>query len=147
MGWQRAKTQAGGSTMSGSEIDFNRNEVFSKETALEIGEEEKAHVNLLRSALGSSAVAKPNINLNALGIGFGSETEFLTVARLLQDIGVSGYSGAVSLFRTPELVKTAARLLAAESVSTCQLREVRFVNCHSRGVRPVMRLNAFEKWL
>jgi hypothetical protein len=107
--------QAGGSTVGGSEIDFNRNEVFSKETALEIGAEERAHVNLLRSALGSSAVAKPNIDLNALGIGFGSETEFLTVARLLEDIGVSGYSGAVSLFRTPELVKTAARLLAAES--------------------------------
>jgi hypothetical protein len=110
-----ANPQAGGSTVGGSEINFNRNEVFSKETALEIGEEERAHVNLLRSALGSSAVAKPNINLNALGIGFGSETEFLTVARLLEDIGVSGYSGAVSLFRTPELVKTAARLLAAES--------------------------------
>jgi Ferritin-like domain len=72
-----ANPQAGGATVGGSETDFSRNEVFSKETALEIGEEERAHVNLLRSALGSSAVAKPNINLNALGIGFGSETEFL----------------------------------------------------------------------
>ncbi len=75
--------------MGGSEIDFNRNEVFSKEIALETGEDERAHVNLLRSALGSSAVAKPKNNLNALGIGFGSETEFLTVARLLEDNLVS----------------------------------------------------------
>jgi hypothetical protein len=48
-------------------------------------------------------------------VGFGNQTDFLTVARLLEDFGVSGYSGAVSLFKTPELVKTAARLLAAES--------------------------------
>ena len=110
-----ANPPAGGSTAGGSEIKFDRNELFSKEIALEIGEEERAHVTLLRNALGSSAVAKPNINLNALGVGFGNQTDFLTVARLLEDLGVSGYSGAVSLFRTSELVKTAARLLAAES--------------------------------
>ena len=110
-----ANPPAGGSTAGGSEIKFDRNELFSKEIALEIGEEERAHVTLLRNALGSSAVAKPNINLNALGVGFGNQTDFLTVARLLEDLGVSGYSGAVSLFRTSEFVKTAARLLAAES--------------------------------
>ena len=110
-----ANPPEGGSTVGGSKVEFERNELFSKEIALEIGDEERAHVNLLRSALGSSAVAKPNLNLNALGIGFGNQTDFLTVARLLEDLGVSGYSGAVSLFRTPDLIKTAARLLAAES--------------------------------
>lgn len=110
-----ANPPAGGSTVGGSEVKFDRNELFSEEIALEIGEEERAHVNLLRVALGSSAVAKPNIDLNALGIGFGTQTDFLTVARLLEDLGVSGYSGAVSLFKTPKLVRMAARLLAAES--------------------------------
>lgn len=43
----------------------------------EIGVDERAHVILLRNALGSAAVAKPNINLNALGIGFGNQVDFL----------------------------------------------------------------------
>ena len=106
---------AGGYTVGGAEVKFDRNELFSKEVALEIGEEERAHVSLLRSALGSAAVAKPNINLNALGIGFGNQTDFLTVARLLEDIGVSAYSGAASLLKTPEVIKAAARLLATEA--------------------------------
>lgn len=106
---------AGGSTMGGAEVTFDRNELFSKEVALEIGAEERAHVSLLRSALGSAAIAKPNINLNALGIGFGNQTDFLIVARLLEDIGVSAYSGAASLLKTPEIIKTAARLLATEA--------------------------------
>ena len=77
-----------GSTVGGSEVRFDRNELFSKEIALEIGEEERTHVILLRSALGSFAVAKSNITLNALGIGFVNQTDFLTVARLLEDLGV-----------------------------------------------------------
>ena len=70
---------------------------------------------LLRNALGSAAVAKPNINLNALGIGFGNQTDFLTVARILEDIGVSAYCGAAGMLKTPEIITTAARLLATEA--------------------------------
>ena len=75
----------------------------------------RAHVVLLRNALGSAAVAKPNINLNALGIGFGNQTHFLTVARILEDIGVSVYCGAVGMLKTPEIITTAARLLATKA--------------------------------
>jgi Ferritin-like domain len=105
----------GGTTAGGSQVKFDNNEIFSRDIAAEIGSDERAHVVLLRDALGSSAVAKPNINLNALGIGFGNQTDFLTVARILEDIGVTAYAGAAGMLRTPEIITTAARLLAAEA--------------------------------
>ena len=106
---------SGGETTGGSQVTFDNNEIFSRDIAAEIGSDERAHVILLRSALGTAAVAKPNINLNALGIGFGSQVDFLTVARILEDIGVTAYTGAAGMLKTPGVITTAARLLAAEA--------------------------------
>src|SRR6202012_841387 len=69
----------------------------------------------IRSALGKLAVARPNINLNALGFGFGSENDFVKASRMLEDIGVSAYAGAAGLLTTPGIITTAGRLLAAEA--------------------------------
>jgi Ferritin-like domain len=55
--------------VGGSRVNFVNDEVFSGEIAEEIATDEKAHVALIRAALGTKAGAKPNINLNALGIG------------------------------------------------------------------------------
>lgn len=55
---------------------------------------------LLRTALSGAGVipvAKPEINLNALGTGFGNELEFLTPARVFEDIGVSAYGGGAQV--------------------------------------------------
>jgi hypothetical protein len=106
---------SGGETTGGSQVTFDNNEIFSRDIAAEIGSDERAHVILLRSALGTAAVAKPNINLNALGIGFGNQVDFLAVARVLEDIGVTAYTGAVGMLKTPGVITTAARLLAAEA--------------------------------
>jgi hypothetical protein len=106
---------AGGTTVGGSQVNFSDDEIFSHEIAAEIGADERAHVSLLRSALGNATVAKPNLNLNALGFGFGNQTEFLRAARILEDIGVTAYSGAAGLLKTPGIITTAARLLAAEA--------------------------------
>src|SRR5580698_2540457 len=106
---------SGGKTTGGSQVTFDNNEIFSRDIAAEIGSDERAHVILLRSALGDAAVAKPNINLNALGIGFGNQVDFLTVARILEDIGVTAYTGAAGMLKTPGVITTAARLLAAEA--------------------------------
>jgi hypothetical protein len=106
---------SGGETAGGAKVNFDNNEIFSRDIAAEIGSDERAHVILLRSALGTAAVAKPNINLNALGIGFGSQVDFLTVARILEDIGVTAYTGAAGMLKTPGVITTAARLLAAEA--------------------------------
>jgi hypothetical protein len=65
--------------------------------ANEIYNDELLHVKYLRTALGGVAVAEPHINLNALGIGFDSQAEFLTLARAFEDTGVSTYAGAATL--------------------------------------------------
>jgi hypothetical protein len=52
--------------------------------AAEILKDEMLHVQYLRTALGAMAVAEPAINLNALGIGFASQAQFLTLARAFE---------------------------------------------------------------
>ena len=106
----------GGATTGGKKVAFSNALVFSQQITSEIGVDERAHVVLLRSFLGSAAIAKPNINLNALGIGFGSQNEFLTLARVFEDIGVSAYAGAAYLLTTPFIIQTAARILAVEAL-------------------------------
>jgi hypothetical protein len=71
---------AGGTTIGGGQVTFSNNLIFSHDIAAEIGSDERAHVVLLRSALGSAAVAKPNLNLNALGFGFGNQNDFLKLS-------------------------------------------------------------------
>lgn len=61
--------------------------------AAQIAADEKTHVELLRSALSSAAVAMPNINLGALGT-INNQTLFLQIARAFEDTGVSAYIGA-----------------------------------------------------
>ncbi len=106
---------SGGTTQGGKQVTFSNSLVFSGAITAEIGTDERAHVKLLRSFLGSAAIARPNINLDALNMGFGSENEFLTLARIFEDIGVSAYAGAAYLLQTPLVIQTAARILATES--------------------------------
>jgi len=112
----------GGTTTGGSQVTFSNNLVFSHDIAAEIGSDERAHVVLLRNALGSAAIAKPNINLNALGFGFGNQNDFLRLSRIFEDVGVSAYGGAAGLLSTPSIITTAARILAAESEHVATVR-------------------------
>ncbi len=108
--------ESGGTTTGGSQVSFPNNLAFSQAITEEIGVDERAHVLLLQSFLGAgNYIAKPNINLNALGIGFANESQFLTLARIFEDIGVSAYGGAAYLLTTPFVIQTAARILATES--------------------------------
>lgn len=113
---------SGGATTGGSKVTFSNNLVFTAAIGAEIGSDERAHVVLLRSFLGSAAIAKPNLNLNALGLGFGSENEFLTLSRIFEDIGVSAYAGAAGLLTTPLVITTAARILATEAEHVATIR-------------------------
>lgn len=106
----------GGVTTGGSKVSFANSLVFTQAITAEIGADERNHVTLLQSFLGSLAIAKPNINLNALGLGFGSQNEFLALARIFEDIGVTAYAGAAYLLTTPLVIQTAARILAVEAL-------------------------------
>jgi len=105
----------GGTTKGGTKVSFSQEEAILHDIATQIGADERAHVVLLRGALGSSAVAMPNIDLSALGFGFGSQNDFLRAARILEDIGVTAYSGAAGMLKTPDIIAAAAGLLGAEA--------------------------------
>ena len=111
-----SNSPTGGVTIGGSKVAFSNSLIFSQAITAEIGSDERAHVVLLRSFLGAAAIAKPHINLLALGFGFGSENDFLTLARIFEDIGVTAYAGAAYLLQTPFVIQTAARILATESL-------------------------------
>ena len=110
-----------GPTMGGNQVTFANSLVFTSAVALEIAADERAHVKLLQTALGSSAISKPTINLNALGFGFGSQNDFLKLARIFEDIGVTAYAGAAPLLSSA-VIGTAARILAAEAEHVANIR-------------------------
>ena len=113
----------GGMTTGGKKVTLANNLVFTGPILGQIGSDERAHVTLLQSFLGQgNFIAKPNINLNALGIGFGSEAEYLTLSRIFEDIGVSAYGGAAYLLSTPLVIQTAARILAVEAEHVATVR-------------------------
>jgi hypothetical protein len=114
---------SGGATTGGMKVGFNNAFQFDTfATFSVIANDERNHVALLRSALGGQAIARPNINLGALGFGFGNQYDAVKLARIFEDIGVSAYSGAAGLLSTPSVITTAARILAAEGEHSAGLR-------------------------
>lgn len=103
----------------GAKVTFTDSRVA--DIAAEINSDETLHVKYLRSALGGIAVAEPTINLNALGIGFATQAQFLTLARAFEDTGVSAYAGAATLLSGNNL-QAAAQILAVEAYHAGNLR-------------------------
>jgi hypothetical protein len=93
---------------------------------LELAEDERTHVTLLQTAimdiLGANAIAEPAINLDALGIGFANQTQFLQLARAFEDVGVTAYGGAAPLIQSKTILGYAARILAVEALHSGNIR-------------------------
>ena len=108
-----------GATVGGSIVAMDNR---AMQVARDIANEEQMHVRLLRTALGSAAIAKPAINLAALGIGFGNITEFLTLARAFEDVGVTAYGGAAPLISSKAILAAAAGIALTEAQHAGVLR-------------------------
>jgi hypothetical protein len=112
---------SGGTTTGGSQVTFSNGLLFSSQLAQEIATDERAHVTLLRSVLGGNAIARPNIYLGALGFGFGSQNDFIKLARIFEDIGITAYAGSSNQLSSA-VIQTAARILATEAEHAAGLR-------------------------
>lgn len=112
-----------GISTGGHPIAFTDNTV--QQIAVELAADELEHIVLLQKAiyqLGGTPIARPPINLNALGFGFGSQAEFLRLARVFEDIGVTAYGGAAPLIANKTILGYAARILAVEAVHSGNIR-------------------------
>jgi hypothetical protein len=111
----------GGTSMAtgGAKVTFTDSRLA--DIAAEILNDEILHVKFLRSALGSAAVAEPAIKLDALGIGFANQNEFLTLSRAFEDTGVSAYAGAATLL-TGNNLQAAAQILGTEAYHAGNIR-------------------------
>lgn len=81
--------------------------------AEQVALDEQQHVRFLRAAL-RDPVAKPAINLEALGLGFRNQNEFLILSRAFEDLGVSAYAGAAKLISNRDILEAAAQIALTE---------------------------------
>ena len=113
-------TGKSGRTTGGARVPFANAQL--RRTAEEICADEVAHVRFLRKALGGAAIAKPAINLAAMKVGFGSDAEFVAVARAFEDLGVSAYRGAARLIENKDYLDAAAGILSTEAYHAGNIR-------------------------
>lgn len=110
----------GGGTVQGAPAKLTGLSQQATDLLNEIYFDELSHVNDLRSALSSKAVARPTLKLDALGAITASN--YISYARLIEDVGVTAYAGAVTAFGTAANLQAAAQILAVEAFHSGALR-------------------------
>ena len=119
-------------TVGGQMVNFG--DATVTKIAKQIAYDEQQHVLVLRAALGSNVIAKPAINLNALG-QVSNLNQFLAEARAFEDVGVSAYGGAAPLIQSKQILAVAARIALTEGEHTGNIRLL--VDLHNVPTMPV----------
>ena len=94
----------------------------------QIAKHEAAHVALLQSVLGASAVAKPTFDFTAAGTfdPFGSYPIFQALSQGFEDTGVRAYKGqAPALMSDNTILTTALRIHSVEARHASMVRKLR----------------------
>ncbi len=110
----------------------------------QISKHEAAHVALLKSVLGSKAVAKPNFDFTAggaFGDVFRNYQTFLAVSQAFEDTGVRAYKGqAGNLKGNGKILTVALQIHSVEARHAAEVRRLRgekgWITGDSRGTLP-----------
>ncbi|WP_288413397.1 ferritin-like domain-containing protein [uncultured Sphingomonas sp.] len=138
----------------------NLNDPIVANYAREIAQDELAHVEFLRNALGSSAIAMPTLDISAtptsafsnaaraaglIGQGatfdpYENDDNFLLAAYLFEDVGVTAYRGAIGGLANALIRQVASGILAAEAYHAAMIRSAVFM----RGLTTPTLIEASE---
>ena len=131
-----ADTGGGPAPIGGSKVTFATDAI--RQYAEEIALDEEKHVKFLRSALGSAAVPRPQLDIGpafaaAANAAFSAtlspafdpyanELFFLHGAFIFEDVGVTAYKGAARLITNKDYLEAAAGILAVEAYHAGEIR-------------------------
>ncbi len=115
-------TGSGPQPIGCQQANFTNDDIYS--IAMDVANNEIAHVNYLRTALGNYSVQCPLVNIGdafaaaadaALGttlsppfVPYTNDLYFLTGAFIFEDLGVTAYKGALTSFQSSDIMLAAA---------------------------------------